>query len=291
MAEVLTAVQASGDRRALEAVVLYLQRTHPEAQAAITAWTARSQLADVLAGPVPAAQARAVDEAELLSGAVRPDDFLAMATRWSGEGELGAFMSTGSAPGSGFVGRVTLLAESSRWRIASSGRIDYQKTLGVVARNQIRLTFEPNYKFNARGYIFGLGQYEEDRFQGFMERYSLSAGLGYNLLDRDGRKLSIKAGPAMRVTQPVEGLRETALSAVALADLKLKLSRSLSYSQEVSTYFDATRQTFYTLAAIDSQLTGKLKARLSYTLQHETGEGIGGSLTDTTSRLTLVYGF
>ena len=291
MAEVLTAVQASGDRRALEAVVLYLQRTHPEAQAAITAWTARSQLADVLAGPVPAAQAKAVDEAELLSGAVRPDDFLAMATRWSGEGELGAFMSTGSAPGSGFVGRVTLLAESSRWRIASSGRIDYQKTSGVVARNQIRLTFEPNYKFNARGYIFGLGQYEEDRFQGFMERYSLSAGLGYNLLDRDGRKLSIKAGPAMRVTQPVEGLRETALSAVALADLKLKLSRSLSYSQEVSTYFDATRQTFYTLAAIDSQLTGKLKARLSYTLQHETGEGIGGSLTDTTSRLTLVYGF
>lgn len=291
MAEVLTAVQASGDRRALEAVVLYLQRTHPEAQAAITAWTARSQLADVLAGPVPAAQARAVDEAELLSGAVRPDDFLAMATRWSGEGELGAFMSTGSAPGSGFVGRVTLLVESSRWRIASSGRIDYQKTSGVVARNQIRLTFEPNYKFNARGYIFGLGQYEEDRFQGFMERYSLSAGLGYNLLDRDGRKLSIKAGPAMRVTQPVEGLRETALSAVALADLKLKLSRSLSYSQEVSTYFDATRQTFYTLAAIDSQLTGKLKARLSYTLQHETGEGIGSSLTDTTSRLTLVYGF
>lgn len=300
MAEVLTAVQASRDPRALDALVQYLLHAHPESQFAISAWVARSTLVASLEFPVPAP--RAEIPAEVLTQARLPAGgqqdparswaaLLEGRMKVSGEGELGAFRSTGSNPGTGFVGRLTVITEGGRWRIATSGRIDYQKTLNEVTRNQIRLTLEPNYKFDEHGYIFGLGQYERDRFQGFTDRYSLSAGLGYNLLDRDGRKLTIKAGPAMRVTQPVDGPTERTLSAVALADLKLKLTPTLSYSQEVSTYFDAVRRTYYTLAAVDSQLSGKLKARLSYTLQHETGSGDVRKLTDTTSRLTLLYGF
>lgn len=291
MMEVLTAVEAAHDPRALDSLVQYLQQTHPEAQAAIAEWVARRNRAVWLAEPVPLTKVGVkLDPLEQDAAAFQPAAF-EMPVKWSGEGELGAFLSTGSAPGSGFVGRLTVIAERGRWRVATSGRIDYQKTSNEVTRNQVRLTLEPNYKFDDHGYVFGLGQYERDRFQGFVDRYSLSAGLGYNLLDGDGRKLSIKAGPAMRLTQPVDGPQEQTLSAVALADLKLRLTPTLSYSQEVSTYFDAVRRTYYTLAAVDSRLSSKLKARLSYTLQHEAGSGVARTLTDTTSRLTLLYGF
>lgn len=290
MADVLSAVQATHDPRALDALVQYLLHTHPEAQAAISAWAARSTLMASLAGPVLVPKTEIPGEA--LAQVLVPDAaLLAGPMKLGGEGELGAFLSTGSAPGSGFVGRLTVILEGGRWRVATSGRVDYQKSSNLVTRNQVRLTLEPDYKFDQHGYVFGLGQYEKDRFQGFTSRYSLSAGLGYNLLDGDGRKLSIKAGPAMRVTEPVTGPVERTLSAVALADLKLRLTPTLSYSQEVSTYFDAVRRTYYTLAAVDSQLTGKLKARLSYTLQHEAGTGVERKVTDTTSRLTLLYGF
>ena len=310
MAEVLTAVQAANDPRALEALVQYLLHAHPESQAAITAWVARSEQAASLAAAAPApapetkvaaaalapaspqnGQGQTGPQPSTQTNASQANAAQPSATKWSGEGELGAFVSTGSAPGSGFVGRLTLVGEGRKWRVATSGRIDYQKTSDVVTRNQIRLTLEPNYKFNESGYVFGLGQYEADRFQGFTSRYSLSGGLGYNLLEEEGSKLSVRGGPAMRVTQQVEGSLERTFSAVALADLKLRLSPTLNYSQEASAYFDAVRRTFYTLAAIDSQLTGKLKARVSYTLQHETGEGDIRTLTDTSSRLTLVYGF
>ncbi len=291
MLDVLTAVEASHDPRALDALVQYLAQAHPESQAALSAWAARRTLVAWLAEPVPVGQR----DVKVASAAEKPETYqpepFEMPTRWSGEGELGAFLNTGSTPGSGFVGRLTVIAEHGRWRVATSGRIDYQKTSNEVTRNQIRVTLEPNYKLDEHGYVFGLGQYERDRFQGFTNRYSLSAGLGYNLLDGDGRKLSIKAGPAMRLTQPVEGPQEQTLSAVALADLKLRLTPTLNYSQEVSTYFDAVRRTYYTLAALDSRLSSKLKARLSYTLQHEGGTGVARTLTDTTSRLTLLYGF
>lgn len=291
MADVLAAVEATHDQRALDALVQYLQQANPQAQAALSSWLARRGAAVWLAEPVPVAR----KDVKVEIPAQDPEPFklalLDMPTKWSGEGELGAFLSTGSAPGSGFVGRLSVVAERGRWRVATSGRIDYQKTSAAVTRNQIRLTLEPNYKLDDHGYVFGLGQYERDRFQGFTDRYSVSAGLGYNLLEGDGRKLSIKAGPAMRVTKPVDGPQEQTLSAVALADLKVRLTPTLNYSQEVSTYFDAVRRTYYTLAALDSRLSSKLKARFSYTLQHEAGSGVARTLTDTTSRLTLLYGF
>jgi len=291
MMDVLAAVEATHDQRALDALVQYLQQANPQAQAALSAWAARRSLAVWLAEPAPLAKRDIKVELPAQHSEALQLALLDVPTKWSGEGELGAFVSTGSAPGSGFVGRLTVIAERGRWRVATSGRIDYQKNSDAVSRNQIRLTLEPNYKFDNHGYVFGLGQYERDRFQGFTDRYSLSAGLGYNLLEGDGRKLSIKAGPAMRVTQPVDGPQEQTLSAVALADLKVRLSPTLNYSQEVSTYFDAVRRTYYTLAALDSRLSSKLKARLSYTLQHESGSGVARTLTDTTSRLTLLYGF
>lgn len=291
MMDVLSAVEATHDQRALDALVQYLQQANPQAQAALTAWAARRSLAVWLAEPAPLAKRDIKVELPAQDTEALQLALLDVPTKWSGEGELGAFVSTGSAPGSGFVGRLTVIAERGRWRVATSGRIDYQKNSDAVSRNQIRLTLESNYKFDNHGYVFGLGQYERDRFQGFTDRYSLSAGLGYNLLEGDGRKLSIKAGPAMRVTQPVDGPQEQTLSAVALADLKVRLTPTLNYSQEVSTYFDAVRRTYYTLAALDSRLSSKLKARLSYTLQHESGSGVARSLTDTTSRLTLLYGF
>ncbi|WP_170233847.1 DUF481 domain-containing protein [Novosphingobium sediminis] len=291
MVEVLAAVEASHDPRALDALVRYLQQAHPEAQAALSAWMARRSALVWLAEPLPVAKAQVAVDLPAEDAVPLKLALLDLPTKWSGEGELGAFLSTGSAPGSGFVGRLTVVAERGRWRVATSGRIDYQKTSDEVTRNQIRLTIEPNYKFDEHGYVFGLGQYERDRFQGFTDRFSVSAGLGYNLLDGNGRKLSIKAGPAVRVTKPVEGPQEQTLSAVALADLKLQLTPTLNYSQEVSTYFDAVRRTYYTLAALDSRLSSKLKARLSYTLQHESGSGVARTLTDTTSRLTLLYGF
>nr|WP_246438897.1 DUF481 domain-containing protein [Novosphingobium piscinae] len=281
--DMLGAVALTHNEQALQAVAAYLRRTLPRAGGAIDAWLKWNVRAGSLIPPVPAAMQASNVAAEVAD--IRPR------VTWSGEGELGAFTSTGSAPATGFLGAFKLAGEGGNWRVGTSGRVDFQKTSNVVAREQIRLTVEPNYKFNGRGYLFGLGQFEEDRFQGFTGRYSLSGGLGYSLLAGPDHKLSVKAGPAWRLTLPVSGPRDSALAGVALVDLKLKLNQALRFSQEASAYFDAERQTYYTLAAVDSQLTGQLKARLSYMVQHEAGEQLGQSLTDTTSRLTLVYGF
>lgn len=284
-AEMIDAVLSSGDQADLEAVLRAARRAFPAAGEAIeqrvAAWKAtRMTAAPHVAPPSAGSTAPA-------AVSPRPDPPI----KWTGEGEAGAFANTGNAPGIGLVGGFKLLVEGQNWRVGTTARADYQETASVVTREQYRFSAEPNYKFDDRGYLYGLGQYEKDRFQGFASRYSLSGGLGYSLLKGDGAKLSVKAGPAWRVTNAVAGEHESVVAGLASLEAKVKLTPTLEYSQDASAYVDAQGSTFYTLAALDSRLIGKLKARLSYMVQHETAPELGRLGTDTTSRLTLVYGF
>ncbi len=291
---ILDAALRSGDAGQVEAVVRAMKSALPQAVAAIdlhmAAWSERKAIPAMAAvtppappapkqtpKPVPANQDAAVTVAQTM--------------KITGEGEAGAFTNTGNAPGIGLVGAFKLLVEGQNWRIGTNARADYQETSGIVTREQYRFSAEPNYKFDERGYVFGLGQYEQDRFQGFASRYSISGGLGYKVLNAEHAKINVKAGPAWRVTEPVEAERESVIAGLASLEAKVTLSPSLQYTQDASIYSDATGSTFYTLAALDSKLIGKLKARLSYMVQHETAPELGRLGTDTTSRLTLVYGF
>lgn len=291
----------SGDRAGLDAVLRYAKQAHPQAAEAIDAQVAafrtdsssrQIQVAPTPAPapvPVPVIVAQASPPAP--SAAAPAQETAAADVKWSGEGELGAFTSTGNAPGMGLAAGLKLTAEGEDWRVGLLGRADYQETSDVVVREQYRFSVEPNYKFNERGYVYGLGQFEQDRFQGFHSRYSISGGVGYSFLTGENAKLSVKAGPAWRFTQLVTGMDESVVAGLASVDIKLKLTPTIQLSEAASAYVDEQRSTLFSVAALDSQLIGKLKARLSYTVQYESTPALGRAPTDTTSRLTLVYGF
>jgi putative salt-induced outer membrane protein len=288
LAAMIDAALASGDQAEADAVIRTAKRALPQSAEAID-----RRVAQWRAAPMP--PVAVVGETTPTPPTPKPADAAAIQTvsapMWSGEGEAGAFVNTGNAPGIGLVGGFKMLVEGENWRVGTNARAEYQETAGLVTREQYRFSAEPNYKFDERGYLFGLGQYEQDRFQGFKSRYSVSGGLGYSVIKSDAAQLSVKAGPAWRVTEPVTAERESVVAGLASFEAKVKLTPSLQYSQDASIYSDATGSTFYTLAALDSKLIGKLKARLSYMVQHETAPELGRLGTDTTSRLTLVYGF
>jgi putative salt-induced outer membrane protein len=283
--ELIEAALASGNPADAEAVIRAARHAYPGAAEAIDRQVAEWKVARGMQPVLANAKAAAKPQEKTAEVAK------ASTTKVTGEGEAGAFANSGNAPGIGLVGGFKLLAEGPDWRVAAAARADYQEADNVVTREQYRVSAEPNYKFSDRGYVYGLGQYEQDRFQGFSSRYSLSGGLGYSVLKAEGAKLSIKAGPAWRVTNVVDAERESVLAGLASLEAKFRITPSLEYSQDASAYVDARGSTFYTLAALDSRLIGKLKARLSYMVQHETAPEEGRLGTDTTSRLTLVYGF
>jgi len=209
---------------------------------------------------------------------------------WTGKGELGAFISTGNAENTGLTASLSLVRNGINWRHKLSGRADYQETEGVVTREQYLAAYEPNIKISDRLYAYALAQYERDRFQGFSARYSASGGLGYDILT-DGPTLSVKAGPAWRRTELVDGTSSSNIAGLAALDFDWTISDALSLTQDGSAFVQDGSSTFISDTGLQVAMSDDISLRLSYTLEHDTDPPEGAVKTDTISRITIIYDF
>jgi putative salt-induced outer membrane protein len=214
--------------------------------------------------------------------------FLAL---WTGRAEVGGFLTTGNSDTKGFTGVVRLTREGLRWRHKFAGRIDYQESLGILARERYLASYEPNYKIHDRAYIYGAAQYESDRFLGYSDRVSASLGAGYNAIKSPAVKLDVELGPAYRHTAFTDDTIESNIAARGSLDFAWRLSPGLSLSQGASAYVQQDNSTVSGTTALNAKLLGPLSAQLSYSVQYESMPPAGSVSTDTTGRASLVYSF
>lgn len=281
----IDAALASGDDAKVRTVIELAKATNPddggELDAILSAYEADLEAAKA------AAMADAGDAGDAQDDAIPSAGFFA---DLSGKGELGAFMSTGNAENTGITASLSLVNEGTNWRHRFSGRADYQETEGVVTREQFVAAYEPNYKINDRLFAYALAQYERDRFQGFSARYSASGGIGYDVLV-DGPTLSIKAGPAYRRTELVNGASTGNLAGLAALDFDWAVSDTITFTQDGSALVQNGSSTFISDTGLQAAISEVLSVRLSYTVETDTAPPPGAVKTDTLSRVTIIYDF
>ncbi len=210
---------------------------------------------------------------------------------WTGQGELGAFRSTGNAQNTGVTVGLALTREGINWRHKLNGRADYQESNGATTREQFLVAYEPNLKLNDRLFAYALGQYERDRFQGFSSRYSASGGLGYDVIVEDDMHLSIKAGPAWRRTELIGGGSSSNLAGLAALDFDWTVAEGITLTQAASALIQSGSSTYNSDTGAQAKIAGDFSVRVSYSVEHDTNPPAGSVRTDTLSRVTLIYDF
>lgn len=220
---------------------------------------------------------------------------------WTGKGELGGFRATGNASNAGVTAGLSLKREGIDWTHKLRARADYQENDGVTSREQYFVAYEPNYNVSDRLFLYGLAQYERDRFQGFSARYAVSGGIGYQIIDTPDIQLSAKAGPAYRVTEFVGGDSESRFAGLLGIDFdwtitdRLKLTHDTNAVAETggsATLIVDSSNTSLTLATgLNAKISDSVSARLSYTIEYDSNPPEGAVQTDTLSRVTLIYDF
>ncbi|GAA0480151.1 hypothetical protein GCM10009096_22680 [Parasphingorhabdus litoris] len=279
----------SGKDAEVKSVIKFAKMTNPEDAAEIDAMMAtytakKAQLA--------AADKKKKMEAPFFSN-------------WKGEGELGGFRNTGNSSNIGLSGGIKLTKDAVDWRLKFRARADYQRSNGVTSREQYAAALEPEYKINDRLFIYGLAQYDRDRFQGFSSRYTISGGIGYSVIKEKDIFLDLKAGPAWRLTEFTDGGSDSSLAGLIGLDLGWQIAKNLKLTQgagatlasdaqsltSANVIFSSGTNTLTATTGLDAKINGKLKARFSYAIEHETNPPDGREKTDTLSRATLVYDF
>ena len=285
----IDAAIASGDERKVATVIGLARSTWPEERSTIDA--INDQWKITLAAR-RAAEAEAEQTALINAG---------MFDRWSGEGELGAFQSSGNTESVGVAAALRLAREGIDWTHSIRLRADYQRQNGSTSREQFAASYEPRWQFDENIFAYGLAQYERDRIQGFSSRYSVSGGFGYRVIDNPKLKLSLKAGPAYRVTDFTDGTSADRLAGLVGLDFDWQMLDRLKLTQDVEALaetggeatliFDGANTTINLVTGLDFRVSNRLRSRLSYKVEYDSNPPAGSEGTDTLTRATLIYGF
>lgn len=275
----IDAAIATGDAEKVKTVLDLAKETNPDDGAQIDA-IARD-FANQQASNAAADAAR--QEAEIRNAGLFEN--------WSGEGQVGATRSTGNSSNTGLTAGLKLQRTGIDWRHKITALADFQRSNGVTTREQLLLAYEPNYQLNERVFIYGLGQFERDRFQGFSSRLTGSGGIGYRVIDTDSTQLSIQGGPAYRTTRLIGGGRTSSLAALGALDFDWQVSERIKLTQDVSALLQSANSTLAATTGLEAGLGSGLSARLAYTVEHDTNPPVGAINTDTLTRFTLIYGF
>jgi|TARA_R100000049_G_C1950304_1_gene97622 putative salt-induced outer membrane protein len=285
----IDAAIATGDKAKVETVFDLAKQTQPD----------HAEEIEALAFDWRADQ----DEAKRLAEQHKQEEIrqAGMLDLWSGEGQVGAFLSTGNSEDAGLSVALNLTREGIDWTHALRASADYQRSNGVTSRERYLVAYEPRFEMGENLFAYGLAQYEHDKFQGFDHRYAVSGGFGYTLLDSDSATLSIKAGPAYRVTQRINGTSVDRIAGLFGMDFDWKLSDRITFTQDANAVaetgaealliVDSSNTTFNLLSGIDFKVSDRLRSRLSYQLEYNSNVQPDQSSTDTLTRFTLVYGF
>ncbi|MBY0342268.1 MAG: DUF481 domain-containing protein [Sphingomonadales bacterium] len=285
----IDAAIATGDEGKVKTIADIARTTNPGDIAEIDA---------LVADFTTALAARKAAEAEAKQAALREADLF---ENWSGRGELGGFRATGNTSNTGVTAALTLERQGIKWRHRLTGRADYQRAAGVTTREQFLGRYEPNVNVSDRFYVYALAQYERDRFQGFSGRYAISGGMGYQALKKDDVQLSLKAGPAYRVTQFVDGREESRIAGLLALDFDWQITERLKLTQDTNAVaetggsavaiIDSRNTSIDLITGLDAAIAKKLKARVSYAVEYDSNPPPGAVQTDTLSRITLIYDF
>lgn len=220
---------------------------------------------------------------------------------WSGKGQIGAFQSSGNSNDAGISASLDLTRSGIDWRHQLRARADYQRSNGRTSREQYVFVYEPQYRISPSLFTYALAQYEHDRFQGYTGRYSLSGGIGYDILKKSSVSLSAKLGPAFRRTEFTDGTSANNLGGLLGLDFDWKLSKALTLTQDTNLIadsgtraaiiIDSGNTSIVVVTGLEAKISDRLTTRVSYTLEYDSNPPVGAVSTDTLSRFTLVYGF
>ncbi|MCL9999737.1 MAG: DUF481 domain-containing protein [Erythrobacter sp.] len=285
----IDAAIATGDETKVRTIAEIARQTNPADNAEIDAIVADFNTA-------LAAHRKAEEEAKL--AALREADLF---ENWSGRGELGGFRSTGNTTNTGFTAALSLDRQGIKWRHRLTGRADYQRAGGVTTREQFLARYEPNVNVSDNFYVYALAQYEADRFQGFDARYAISGGMGYQAIKGKAVQLSLKAGPAYRVTEFTDGRSENRIAGLLALDFDWQITERLKLTQDTNAVaetggsaiaiIDSRNTSIDLVTGLDAAIARKLKARFSYAVEYDSNPAPGAVQTDTLSRVTLIYDF
>ena len=208
---------------------------------------------------------------------------------WNSEAELGFVKTSGNTETETFVLKARVINTRDKWKHTVRGEaLRNAEGDDIVTAERYFLSGKSQYTFRSRSYVFGLVTYDDDRFSGF--DYILTGTLGYGrvVMDRENLTLNLEVGVGGRQSEPEIGETDNEAVGRAAADFAWKISKSATFTQELSTDAGEDKTISRSLTALSTKINSYLSSRIAYQVRHTSEVPPGIEKKDTELTFTLV---
>ena len=209
---------------------------------------------------------------------------------WKAEAELGYISTSGNTDTETLNAKTKIINERIKWKNTFTAESTRSSDGGNVTAQRSFASAKTDYKFADKSYVFGLLEYENNRFSGYDYQASLIAGYGQKLLNQDDLKWEAELGGGSKQSKQNNVSATTSGIVYVGTELEWKISESSSFNEKLTIESgDAT--TTKSVTAIKSKFNSKLASKITYTVKHVDKVPAGVKNTDNELAVTLVFNF
>ena len=210
---------------------------------------------------------------------------------FAGKLNLGYLASTGNTESSSFVGKLTLAWDLEKWRHAAVASGFSSETDGVTDGEQYRAGYKADRKLGEKNYLFGVINWENDRFSGIDQRISEAVGFGRRFLETGVHTLDLELGVGARQTKRTTGEETDETIGRFAGTYAWKIAENSSFKQSLAVESGDENTYSESVTELTAQLIGRLDLSISYTIKRNSEVPLGSEKTDTYTSVSVVYSF
>lgn len=240
----------------------------------------------------PAADSSAAGDEQAAATTAAAPAVAPAASPWRGELALGFVSTSGNTSTRSVNARAALEYRRGHWGnratvLAFSGTRDGQTT-----DERYSFANKTDYQLDADNYVFAIGSYDNDRFAGVAERYTLTGGYGRHLLKGPAHRLDLEVGAGANRTRPGDRNRfETSVVGTFGGTYAWVISPNATFSQTLRTEVSESNVYVNPVTSLKLTIVGNLFATFNHEIRYNTEVPADTRHVDQISTINLGYSF
>ncbi len=210
---------------------------------------------------------------------------------WSGSIAVGAVVSTGNTETTNLSGDATAKLDGQQWRHKLEASALMAENDSTKTAERYLLGYKADYKLSPKSYLFGALRAEFDKFSGYDQQLSATAGYGYRLLESAADTLDLEIGLGMRENKLDTGDTESETVGRLAGDYIHRFSKTAEFRQGLLVLSGENNTSIDSISAIRANLIASIAMEAALKIKHNSDPIGNKEETDTITSLSLVYGF
>lgn len=210
---------------------------------------------------------------------------------WTGSVSLGFLSTSGNTDTTTYKTAFEVAYEQNSWKHTLTGGANGAEDTDVSTAESYQLAWKTDYSFTESDYVFGLINWNKDRFSGVTEQLSETVGYGRRVINTPTHILNLEIGGGYRDADLSDGTSESGAIARGGLDYTWVFTETAGFNQKLSIETGSDNTYIESISELRAKLVGDLAIVLSYTIRDNSDVPAGNVNSDKLSAVSIEYAF